>query len=161
MNILTVLALILNFLGFLFMALSCGGDSWLKSKHHKSGLWEYCSIYNDESKCESHDFDKYEASGLDYDFIKAVRAFGILGILASIAAFVMCLVTLFSKIRCLYAAIPCFVAAFCQMIAMAVYTKEIKEHKGNLGWGWSFGIGWAAIFYPLVAGITMVLNKNN
>lgn len=160
MNILTVLCLVLNFLAFLFMSLSCGGNVWLRGETSSSGIWKSCYTMNDVTTCEKLDIDKLSSLGNDFTFMKAVQAFTILAVLVAVAAFVACLLTMVTKFRGYFAAVPCFLSGLFQLIAMAVFTAKIEDFKGTSSFGWSFGIGWTSVFFPLVAGITMLVNSS-
>ena len=114
----TIISLVVTFIAFLFMAISCGSVYWLINSHTSYGLWSYCSRTIDLcTDLEADDFWK---------FIKTVRAFTLLAILTLIAGFVLIILNNF--IAALKPRIPSIVlcvAAFFQMIGKNIIINSL------------------------------------
>lgn len=158
MKVTTIIGLVMTVVGFLFMCIVLGTTSWGKFKGSSDttyGIFKICSEhwegYGWEEECMEQDSEN--------GTLNAVKAFGILAILASVVGCVIIILSIFmeNKIKGKFAAIPLFIAAFCQLIAMSIYADEHDTNVSDYGWG--FGLGWATFFYPLVAGVAMVLDE--
>lgn len=135
----------------IFQIIGLATTGWLEIKafDYGQGLWELCS----GSDCQTI------STGDGLEWLDAVRAFGILGILAIGACLIAGILVCFSenKILPMIAMIIAFVAAFCIMIEFAVYAGE----GGNAGYdyGYSFALTIVAFVLCLAAGACFLLPK--
>ena len=105
----TIIALVVTFIGFLFMAISSGSVYWLINSQSAYGLWTMCARTID--LCQDLEADDF------WKFIRTVRAFTLLGILTLVAGFVLVILNNFiSALKPRIPAIVLGVAAFFQMI---------------------------------------------
>ncbi|XP_075764033.1 protein NKG7-like [Pelodiscus sinensis] len=144
----------LALLSFLLLLAALGSDHWLVASSRLvssySGLWKVCV----NSGCWA--FTSVP------DYIESTRAFLFL---AMSAGGVSSGALLASFLRShlgpvpltLVSAVGSFSAGFCAMVAMAVYTAQFAEPvnvaQGQVSFGWSFGLGWAACPLFLLAGL--------
>lgn len=137
---------------FQIIGLATTGWSEIKAADYGVGLWKTCT----GSKCDTYSTDNIP------DWLNAVRAFGILGILAIGACLVAGILICFSenKILPMLAMIIAFVAAFCIMIEFAVYAGE-RNKTANVGfatdYGYSFALTIVAFVLCLAAGVCFLL----
>lgn len=113
-HVTTVVSLVVAFIAFLFMAISCGSVYWLINSHTNYGLWSLCSQTLD--LCQDLEADDF------WKFIKTVRAFTLLGILMLVAGFVLVILNNFiSALKPRIPAIVLLLAALFQMIGKYCY----------------------------------------
>lgn len=143
----TALALLLQIVGFATPAWITGTSiiriqSSTITVDFNSGLWSFCN----GDKCQ--DFD------LSVDWLKAVRAFGVLGILAFVGSVVCAVLTCFfpgQKLFPMVAGVAAAAASVCIMIEFAVYAGEIQV--GSLDFGYSFALTIVAFLLGIVAAV--------
>lgn len=165
---------------FIFLAASCGGTQWMKTESNfaiassiEIGIWKYCttnpaiSIYVSEvTQCYT-----FKPSTIIYtNWMKATQAFSILAVLSSIGATVLAVLTLFIKrIKLHYVSIVMAVPCICGIIALAIFTGEINNHKSiillklsyNFVYGWSYALGWVGSIFALITAVFgIVLNAD-
>lgn len=165
MKVTTIIGLVMTIIGFLFMCIILGTESWgmgdsdgdttyglfkMCTKHWESYQWDSeCKTYS-----EIYDGAEYENEGT----LDATKACLILAIVASVVGVVVIVLFIFmeNKINGKLAAIPLLLAALFQLIAMCIYAGDADD---NARFGWGYGLGWATFFYPFVAAVAMILDQ--
>ncbi|XP_065180418.1 lens fiber membrane intrinsic protein-like [Sycon ciliatum] len=113
------------------------------------GLWQWC------------DYDGVCFEIPDEEYLDAVRAFSILSLIIALVSLGLSLMAVNedgTKLK-LVAALFFFVTALFQLIAMGVYTKEIRDMASfdEQYWGYSFRLGWAAVFLYGASGLIFLV----
>ncbi|XP_067413573.1 protein NKG7-like [Emydura macquarii macquarii] len=147
----------LALLSLLLLLGALGSDHWLVASSRlvssHSGLWKVCVNLG----CWTF------ASVPGY--IVSTRVFMVLALVAGFLSFFAVSASFFcahlgSVSLTLVSAAGSFSAGLCAMIAMAVYTGEFAEAlnatQGQVSFGWSFGLGWAAFPLFLITGVVLL-----
>ena len=117
---------------FILMAACCGGNAWFTYGPYDFGVWKYCL----KGQCV--------ATEANTDKQKAIRAFSILAVLASVAAGGLALIGLFSdKIKGMLSSVFLIVSLVCMVIALSIFIDAVNDNPFNTAsYGWSFYLGW-------------------
>ena len=138
----------------ILLAPSTGGKVWFRVELKsgvtlgESGLWKTCA-YNRCSNITEIP-----------DWLKAVRAFAIISILACIAGIMIAILGLFNeKVKGLFATIFFFATGVCMIIALGIYTDKKDKYisKPGVSFGWSYIVGWIGALGAFVSGIVGIL----
>ncbi|XP_029141333.1 protein NKG7-like [Protobothrops mucrosquamatus] len=155
MNVLQFAATFFSFISLLFLLAALGSDYWIVDSSKHLGLWKFC----DHGTCYSLGVKSVSA------FIHATRTFMFLGMISGAVSLVG-LCTLNGKCSLAnigisagwIAYIGSFIAGFCVMIAMSIFTGEFGLTNQ---YGWSFGLGWASFpLYLLTGSLLYKLHKS-
>ncbi|XP_052715822.1 lens fiber membrane intrinsic protein-like [Crassostrea angulata] len=156
-----LIGLVLTICAFIFQLIGLASPYWIfaESDGDKaySGLWKFCgySKFFDTSQCVDWP--------LIPDWLKAVRATSILGLLLVLVALVMLILRMSvmkDKKPALLAAIgTTFVGALFTLVSIAVYASKMKEFvQGPLGdYHFAFAFSIIAMLAALGAGAIMMI----
>ncbi|XP_062598711.1 uncharacterized protein LOC134260143 [Saccostrea cucullata] len=125
--------------------------------NYNCGLWKFCysSTLIKSSRCS--EYPDVE------DWVKAVRAFGLLGIFTSAIALVSAILKIRLNDRVLVlimAIIFSFISAVCNIVSIAVFAEKYHEWGKNIFFKFSFAFAFCAVSIVLsaIAGICMIID---
>ncbi|XP_055998264.1 uncharacterized protein LOC125677535 isoform X3 [Ostrea edulis] len=157
---LLLIALVLVICGGIFHAIGLALPYWVNAdvlgRNIHAGLWKTCSDITGENKCK--DITPVE------DWLKAVRAMGILGVLTLVVAALMTVLKLFvmkDRKPIFHVAIgTSFAGAFFIIISIAVYAGKIKDMFPLVDFNYHFAFAFSIIgmIAAIAAGVAMLVD---
>ncbi|XP_061188426.1 uncharacterized protein LOC133196570 [Saccostrea echinata] len=151
-------ALILDVIGVAAPYWIYGETSGLKVN---AGLWKECAtadIFGQKiSKCTEY------GEGPVLDWLKAVRAFGLLGIFISTIAIISAILKIRLKDRVfvlIIAIILSFISAVCTIVSIAVYAgkyHELEKDDSFVKFSFAFAFCAVSIVLSVIAGICLII----
>ncbi|XP_039178662.1 protein NKG7-like [Crotalus tigris] len=155
MNALHFGAMFFCFISLLCLLAALSSDYWIVDSSNNLGLWKFC----EHGTCHSLGVEFVPA------YLHATRTFMFLGMIAGAASLVG-LCTLNKNCSLGNTSIPMgwiayigsFMAGFCILIAMSIFSGKIGSTNR---YGWSFGLGWASFpLYLLTGSLLYMLHKS-
>ncbi|XP_062996303.1 protein NKG7-like [Elgaria multicarinata webbii] len=143
MSVVQISAVTFSLISLLLLLISLGSNYWVLLYPTHSGLWKVCI----DTSCTSYPTDVG-------DVIRATRAFLLIGIIpGAISFFGLCATCCKSHLGSIslarISAVAGIIAALSVLIAMVIFTENVR---GQLTYGWSFGLGWASMVLFLITG---------
>ncbi|XP_052686875.1 peripheral myelin protein 22-like [Crassostrea angulata] len=151
--------LFLLILGLVIDVIGVASPYWILADEDgvkvNGGLWQMCTSASDVSECS--DFTKVQ------DWLKAVRGFGILGILLLLIAVLTAFVRICMKDRTcvlVFTIVLSFMAAVCIVISVSVFGKKyntIVKNSSIFSFHYAFVSCILSIIISVIAGIFMIV----
>ncbi|XP_055998262.1 uncharacterized protein LOC125677535 isoform X1 [Ostrea edulis] len=155
-----LIALVLIICGVIFQVIGLASPYWINidgaGTNLHQGLWKSCNDFTGENVCTD--------LGTPPDWLKAVRAMGILGVLTLVVAALMTVLKLFvmkdKKPILLVAIGASFAGAFFILISIAVYASKASDLLllSDFKYHFAFAFSIIGMIAAIAAGVAMLMD---
>lgn len=144
-----IVLLVACIVSFLLIAVSTGGNVWLRNDVSSKGLWKSCPY----SSCSS--YNKVRV------WHRTCQVLSVLACILTLTSTMLAIIELIIDRMFLYfISSTVFLAGIFMLSCLAIYTHYTR--KSDLGFGWSFVVGWIGVLISTVAGIYgFILERNS